>query len=181
MAFYGLSNPYVAPLLSTGKYGTGMYLGEGISTEVTPNYAEGSLYGDNGQVESVKEFTSADVTIGTTKIPSAAVSILFGHTVSEAGEETSNANDSAGYFGYGFVVRKIENGQFYYQACVLYKVQAAEGTESYETKGDSVTFSTPSLSGKAMVIDGGDWRKKSANLTTLAAAKEWIVSQFPTN
>ena len=180
MAFYGLSNPYVAKYVQDGRYETGMYLGEGISTEVTPSYAEGSLYGDNAQVENVKEFTAADVNMGVTKSPAAAVPILFGHAVSQDGVETSNANDAAGYFGYGFIVKNIEGGVYTFQACVLLKVQAAEGAESYQTKGDSVTFATPSLAGKAMAIGNGNWRLKSAKLSTLSAAQTWMVGQFPT-
>lgn len=179
MAFYGLSNPYIAKYNADGSYETGMNLGEGISTEVTPSYAEGKLYADNAQKESVKEFTSASVTIGTTRVPAAAVPILFGHTVeSSTGDETSNANDSAGYFGYGFIVKKIENGNFKYQGCVLLKVQAAEGTESYQTKGDSVTFQTPSLSGSAMAIANGDWRVKSGDLDSEEAALAWIKTKL---
>lgn len=179
MAFYGLSNPYIAKYTADGSYETGMNLGEGISTEVTPSYAEGKLYADNAQKESVKEFTSASVTIGTTRVPAAAVPILFGHSVDElSGDETSNANDSAGYFGYGFIVKKIENGSFKYQGCVLLKVQAAEGTESYTTKGDSVTFQTPSLSGSAMAVANGDWRVKSGDLDSEEAALAWIKTKL---
>ena len=155
-----------------------MNLGEGISTEVTPAYAEGKLYANNAQQESVKEFTSASVTIGTTRVPAAAVPILFGHTVDESGDETSNANDSANYFGYGFIVKKIESGVFKFQACVLLKVQATEGTESYQTKGDSVTFSTPSLTGSAMAVANGDWRVKSGDLDSEAAALAWIKTKL---
>ena len=179
MAFYGLSKPYIAKYVSDGNYSDGMSLGEGISTEVTPNYAEGGLYADNAQKESVKEFTSADLTIGTTTVPKAAVPIMFGHAVeSSTGDETSNANDSAGYIGYGFIVKKVDGGVFTYQACVLLKVQMAEGTESYETKGDSVTFQTPTLSGKAMAIGNGDWRIKSGDLQSEAAAIDWIKSKL---
>lgn len=178
MAFYGLSNPYIAKYNDDGSYETGMNLGEGVSTEVTPAYAEGSLYGDNAQVEAVKEFTSADITIGTTRIPAAAVPVMFGHTIDENGNEVSNANDSAGYFGYGFIVKKVENGVFKFQACVLLKVQGTEGTESFETKGDSVTFQTPSISGKAMAIEGGDWRIKSPDLDTEAEAQAWIKEKL---
>lgn len=174
MAFYGLSNPYIAKYNSDGSYETGMNLGEGVSTEVTPAYAEGSLYGDNAQVEAVKEFTSADVTIGVTRVPAAAIPIMFGHTIGSDGVETSNANDSAGYFGYGFIVKKIESGVFKFQGCVLLKVQGTEGTESFQTKGDSVTFQTPSISGKAMAVANGDWRKKSGDFDTEADALAWI-------
>lgn len=178
MAYYGLSNPYIAKYTADGSYETGMNLGEGISTEVTPAYAEGKLYANNAQQESVKEFTSASVTIGTTRVPAAAVPILFGHTVDESGDETSNANDSANYFGYGFIVKKIESGVFKFQACVLLKVQATEGTESYQTKGDSVTFSTPSLTGSAMAVANGDWRVKSGDLDSEAAALAWIKTKL---
>lgn len=179
MAFYGLSKPYIAKYDADGSYSNGMSLGEGISTEVTPAYAEGSLYADNAQKESVKEFTSADVTIGTTKVPAQAIPLMFGHTVdSSTGDETSNSNDSAGYIGYGFVVKKVDNGSFTYQACVLLKVQMNEGTESYETKGDSVTFQTPSLSGKAMAVANGDWRIKSGDLSSEAEAIAWIKSKL---
>ena len=77
------------------------------------------------------------------------------------------------------------NGKKTYMACIVLKVQFNEGEDSFDTKGDSITFKTPTISGKAKVIGlsygdvkADDWRIKSPAFDTEEEAEEWIKTKF---
>lgn len=55
----------------TGKktYENAFEFGKAVGITVTPSYAEGSLYADDGQAEHDKEFSFADVSLNTSTIP----------------------------------------------------------------------------------------------------------------
>lgn len=186
MANFGLSRPWIAELnTETGTYSNAFNLGKATNTSVTPEYAEGSLYADNQEAEYAKEFKGATVTVGTDTLPIIAKTVVFGHRTGEEGEEISNANDSGKYVGYGFISREMINGVKKYMACIVLKVQFNEGEESFETKGDSITFKTSSISGKAKVIGVAygnvkrdDWRIKSPTFETEEEADQWIQTKF---
>lgn len=186
MANFGLSIPWIAELnTETGKYSNAFKPGKATNTSVTPEYAEGSLYADNQEAEYLKEFKRAVVTVGTDTLPAIAKTVVFGHCVNDEGEEISNSNDGGKYVGYGFISREVINGVSKYMACILLKVKFNEGEESYETKGDSIVFKTPSISGNASVIgvayDGvkkDDWRIKSPAFATEEEADQWIQTKF---
>ena len=98
MANFGLSKPWIAKYNpETNTYSNGFKCGKAINTAVTPNFNETPLYADNQQTENVTEFKNANVTLGVDRMPVVAASVLFGHTVNEAGEEISKTGDSAGY------------------------------------------------------------------------------------
>lgn len=158
MAFFGLSNPYIAKLNGNGSYSDGFKCNEAVSTSVTPAFNEGSLYGDDRLVEYVKEFKNAAVEAGITRLPISAANILFGHKVTD-NKIVYNVNDAANYVGYGFISTELNNGKRVYGACVLKKVLFAEGADSYTTKGDSITFNTPTISGTAIAPDDGDYKE----------------------
>jgi phi13 family phage major tail protein len=174
MAFYGLSNPYMAQLDATAEtYSNGFKCGKAISTAVTPNYSSQSLYADDSEAERVDEFVNAAVTVGTDRLPSQAAPILFGHTQT-GGEEVSKSSDAGRYVGYGFWVSKMEDGVKTYKGVVLHKVKFTEGEESYQTKGDQITFQTPNLSGNATTLNDGTWRTKSPDFVQLINADVWV-------
>lgn len=179
MAFYGLSNPYMAKLDAEAEtYSGGFRCGKAISTAVTPNYSSQSLYADNSEAERVDEFVNASVTVGTDRLPAAAI-VLFGHEKDETtGEEVSNAEDANAYVGYGFWVAKMEDGVKSYNAAVLHKVKFTEGEESYQTKGDQITFQTPNLSGNATALSDGTWRTKSPDFANQINADVWIRNKL---
>jgi phi13 family phage major tail protein len=179
MANFGLSKPWMSkynPAANT--YSDAFKCGKAINTSVTPNYNEAPMYADNQQTENVTEFKNASVTIGTDRLPKEAASVAFGHTVSASGEESSKTEDEAGYIGYGFITAEMLDGVKKYRACILLKVKLKEGEESYETKGDSIVFKTPSLSGTATANDDGEWRIKSPYYATEEEADQWIQTKF---
>lgn len=183
MANFGLSLPIIARLnANTGKYRDRFKCGKAISTSVTPAYATGTLYADNGKAEEVKEFTNAAVALGVTTMPKKASEVLFGHEVKEDGTITDRATDEGDYVGYGFVVREMNEGKKQHRGCILLKVKFQEGEESYSTKGDNITFGTPTLNGTAEKIGVGDdkeeWRIKSPFFETEKEAEDWIEKMF---
>ncbi len=183
MPNFGLSHPWIAKLnTQTGQYSDAFRCGKAVNTTVTPNYGQGSMYADDQQTEEVTEFKNAGVDLGVDTLPIKAGEVMFGHTVSEDGEETSNVSDSGAYVGYGFTTTEMTNGIKKYRACLLKKVKFTEGAESYTTKGDSITFSNPTLSGTAMAIGVGEkpevWRIKSPKFNTNKEADDWIQKQL---
>lgn len=175
MAYIGLAKLTVAKLGNTGTYTEGFTCGHAMSMNITPQYAEGSLFGDNMKVEYDKEFKYADVTIETTSLPIEAHEIMFGHTVTkESGESvTFKAADEAGYVGFGVYVTEKVDGKKKYVACWMPKCKFSEGEDAFKTKGDSVEYQTPSISGQALALDDGTW-KETKVCETEEAAITWI-------
>ena len=175
MPNFGLSKPWIAKYdPATNTYSGAFKCGKAVNTAVTPNYNETPFYADNEQTENVAEFKNGALTLGVDRMPLRAPSVMFGHTVNENGEEVSKTSDSASYCGYGFITAEMLDGVKKYRACFLYKVQFKEGEESYETKGDSIVFKNPSLSGVIMSNADGEWRIKSPYFDTEAEADAWI-------
>lgn len=163
MAYVGLAYIVMAQLesFSNGKpmYKNGFVAGEAISADITPNYNEGSLYGNNRQVEYAKEFKQADIKLGLTRLPVIASEVLYGHTLSDDKKEVIyKTDDNSSYVGTGLYVDEIIDGKRQYVASWIYKVKYNETSEAYATKGDSIEFKTPSLEGKALGIENKQWR-----------------------
>lgn len=178
MAKFGLSKPTFAKLdVATGTYSDGFVCGAAVNTSINPSYAEGSLYGDNAEQEHVKVFKSADVNVGTTDMPVKAKEVIFGHKT-DSNKETAASKDSFGsYVGYGFISTEINNGVISYVGCVLPKVLFAESEESYETRGENIVFTTPSINGTASVDKSGNW-KYTKSAETEDEAQQWINSKL---
>lgn len=185
MAYFGLSTPIIAKLdEKNNTYTDGFKCGKATGTSVTPNYNESSLYGDNSLAEYVKEFSFADVTASVTELPAVAIEILFGHKVTKKGSGDNatvaieyDVNDNANYVGYGFFASEIRDGKTYYSACWLPKVKFAEGADQYNTKGESIEFSAPELTGKAMADNSGKWRYIETEFTKTEDAIAWLYDK----
>ena len=179
MANFGLSRPIIAKLnVEAGTYTDAFKCGSAINTSITPNYVSASLYADNMQKEQVDEFSNAKVELGVDMVPVKAARLLFGHKITENGEETANTEDSGAYVGYGFITSELKNSVKRYRACFLPKVKFTEGAESYQTKGDSIQFATPTLSGTATCNNKKEWRFKSPYFDTEKECDKWILEKM---
>jgi len=177
MANIGFRKPIAFPMTANKTYGTAMVVGKGVSCSITANSAEGSLYGDDALAEYSNGFTNADVTLGTTTIPADVAAGMFGHTKdADSGEITFNKDDQAIYVGLGLIGSEVIDNTDKYTAIFLYKVKFAEPSQEYETKGDSISYKTPSITGKATPDDDGDW-KITKSFDTVSAALSWIYTQ----
>ena len=81
MAAVGMNHLVVAPISAeasnTITYGTGVIVEHVVTGDVTYNYDESDLYGDDMLAEHYKAMTSADIEIGITELDD-AVSTLIG-------------------------------------------------------------------------------------------------------
>ena len=179
MAYFGLRYPVIAKYnRSTGVYSDGFICGKAVSIEVTPNYSEGSLYGDDEQAEYEKSFTNANVTLGTTTLPIVAAETVFGHTVDNSTQTvTKKTTDAANYVGVGVVVDEVVDGIKKYYAYILTCAQFSESAESFTKKGDSITFSNPTIDGLAIGDKQSAWEIKQT-LDTAADALNYIKTTF---
>ena len=102
MAYVGLSNPYIAKLVDEAEktYTDCFACGKAMTVNITPNYNEAKLYANNQLAENVKEFKDGNITLGTDRLPTKAMTVCFGHTVSEDEKEVVyKTNDAANYVG----------------------------------------------------------------------------------
>ena len=180
MAFMGVANPLIA-LLNTddGTYRDGFKCGSSVSTNVTPNYAEGTNYGDNKAVTYKRKFTNASLSMTVTELPAASATIMFGHAIDAAsGEVKYSSTDNPPYVGYGYVVDKeTDAGESLFEANFLPKVRFAEDGIEMQTRGDSITFNNPALSGAAVEDTRGNWRY-SKDFKTALAGEVWVKNKL---
>lgn len=186
MAYIGLTTPIFALgnyTAATPTYSKGFICGKAMNTDIDPQYAEGSLFGDNAQAEYDNEFKSANVTLGTTTLPTEAEEVLYGHTVSEDKKEiTDSSGDEANYVGMGITTQEKVEGVSKFVAMWMYKVKFQGGKESFKTKGDSIEYQTPSISGVAIALDKADkngkkpWRDRKI-FETEAEAIAWLKTK----
>ena len=148
MATIGLDKLFVAPITedSNGNetYGTPVQLAKAISAELSVELNEAILYADDGQAESVKEFKSGTLSLNIDDLGHSNAALLLGAEVDENGVLISRGEDNPTYVAVGFRARKA-NGKYRY--FWLYRVQFAVPGTSLATKGDSITFSTPTIEG----------------------------------
>lgn len=175
MAYIGLAKPTMAKRGDDGNYSDGFRCGKAIETSITPQYAEGSLFGDNTKAEFDKEFKYADVSLNTTTLPFQAHKIMFGHETQEETEKTITfkAADEAGYVGYGFYVTEKVDGKKSHVATWLPMCKFSEGADTYKTKGDTIEYQTPAITGQALALDDGTWKEVKV-FATESEAQAWI-------
>ena len=161
MATIGLDKLFVAPITedSNGNetYGTPVQLAKAISAELSVELNEAILYADDGQAESVKEFKSGTLSLNIDDLGHENAALLLGAEVDENGVLISRGEDNPTYVAVGFRARKA-NGKYRY--FWLYRVQFAVPGTSLATKGDSITFSTPTIEGTIFQRKKVDGRSK---------------------
>lgn len=180
MAYYGLRYPYVGKYDADNEtYTTPTLSARAIAFTVTPNYAEGSLAADDdANSEYDKEFSDADVNLGTDTIPDVWRADMFGNDVdSQSGEVASNKDDNANYVGVGVIAPEKIRGVKSWVAVFLPLVKFTEPGDDFETKGSSITYKTPSIAGKAKCDESGNWRYRK-RFTSEAEAKAYILGKF---
>ncbi|WP_324664673.1 major tail protein [Dehalococcoides mccartyi] len=149
MATIGLDRLYYAPIteaLTTGyeTYGTPVMLAKAISAELSVELAEATLYADDGVAEVVKEFKNGKLTLGVDAIGRSVAAALTGSTVDDNGVLISTSEDGGSPVAIGFRAKK-SNGHYRY--FWLYRVKFGVPSTNLATKGDSITFSTPTIEG----------------------------------
>ena len=161
MATIGLDKLYYSLITENSNgdesYGTPVQLAKAISAELSVELNEAILYADDGRAESVKEFKSGTLSLSIDDLKPNQVAALLGADVDENGALVSRGEDAPNYVAIGFRAKKA-NGKYRY--FWLYRVQFGLPGTSLATKGDSITFSTPTLEGTIFQRNKVDGRGK---------------------
>lgn len=182
MAKVGLKYPVAAPLKEDGKtYDTGFVIAKAIKATVTANNNDVKLHADDGVAESDKSFKDGTLSLNVDDLTLKVYADMLGHTYTEKGtgenaepeKVVASTNDIAPYLGIGFYGEVKRNNQSYFQAKWLKKVQFSEPNDETDTKGETVTFQTPTIEGTVFNADDGGW-KEQAEFTTEAEARAWL-------
>ena len=160
MATIGLRDLYV-DVLTSDEEGTAVYknspakLAKAISADLSVNITQATLHADDGVDETASEFVDGELKLGTNDLSAEAVAKILGLKPDSKGVLVSNADDMPPYVAVGFRAKK-PNGKFKY--VWLYKVKFNIPSESYKTKGESIEFTTPEITGKIIARTDGAWK-----------------------
>ena len=119
-------------------------LAKAISAELSIELNEATLYADDGAAEVVKEFKSGTLTLGIDDIGTTIANDLTGAQIDDNKVLISASENGGAPVAVGFRARK-SNGKYKYYW--LYRVIFGIPATNLATKGDSITFSTPSIEG----------------------------------
>jgi len=160
MATIGLDRLYYAPITEasgTGHetYGTPVMLAKAISAELSVEVAEATLYADDGAVEVVKEFQTGTITLNVDNIGRSVAALLTGAAVDLNGVLVSSGEDVGTPVAIGFRAKKANGAYRYFW---LYRVKFGIPSTNLATKGDSITFSTPTIEGTVTRRNKADTR-----------------------
>jgi phi13 family phage major tail protein len=128
-----------------------------MSADLSVELAEATLYADDGAAEIVKEFKSGKLTLGIDDIGATVASDLSGATIDANGVIVSTSEDGGTPVAVGFRAKK-SNGKYRY--FWLYRVKFGIPAANMATKGDNITFSTPTIEGTILRRNKADTRGK---------------------
>ena len=128
-------------------YGTPQVLAKAMTADLSVELNEAVLYADDGAAEVVKEFKSGTLSLGVDDIGAAVAGDLTGSTIDQNGVVISASEDGGDPVAVGFRAKK-SNGKYRYYW--LYRVKFGIPATNLATKGDSITFSTPTIEGTIM-------------------------------
>jgi len=148
MATIGLDKLYYAKITegTSGDetYGTPSVLAKAISADLSVELNEATLYADDGASEIVKEFKSGTLSLGIDDIGTAVANDLTGAQIDTNHVLISASENGGAPVAVGFRAR-MSNGKYKYYW--LYRVIFGIPATNLATKGDSITFSTPTIEG----------------------------------
>ena len=151
MATIGLDALYKADIVEDADgnetYGVPSRLAKAINVDLSVELAEAILYADDGIAYIIKEFTSGTLKLGVEDIGKSIAAKLTGAAIDANGVLVSASEDGGSPVAVGFRAKKA-NGKYRY--FWLYKVKFGIPATNLQTKGESITFSTPTIEGTVL-------------------------------
>ena len=169
MATIGLDKLYYAKSTEDENgnetYATPVQLAKAMNADLSVELAEATLYADDGAAEIVKEFKNGTLSLGVDDVGASVASDLTGATIDANGVVVSTSEDGGDPVAVGFRAKK-SNGKYKYYW--LYRVKFGIPATNLATKGDSITFSTPTIEGTILrrnKVDGNGKHPWKAEVT----------------
>ena len=151
MATIGLDRLYYSKITEDANgietYATPVLLAKAIKADLSVELAEATLYTDDGPSEVVKEFKSGTLSLGVDDVGKTVAEDLTGAKIDDNGVVIAASEDGGDPVAVGFRAKK-SNGKYRY--FWLYRVKFGLPATNLATKGDSITFSTPTIEGTVL-------------------------------
>lgn len=183
MATIGLRDLYYA-MITEGtdgveSYGTPLRLAKAISAELSVEKAEATLYADDAVDATESEFVSGELTLDVNDLLPEDLATLLGQTKDADGVVYAGGDDIAPYVAIGFRAKK-PGGMFKY--LWLYKVKFSVPDENYQTKADSIEFTTPEIVGTILTREkDGKWKSNYDAKPDDPIAAAWFTAVHEPN
>lgn len=180
----GLTNVVVAELLtddigSTATYETPVRIPGAMTANVNPNTSSETLFADDGPYETATTIGGITLSLNVADLDLETQAKLFGHTMTAEGVLIRKSSDTPPWVAVGFKSLK-SNGKYRYTWLAKGKFGLPEQTN--ESKGDSVSFQTPTTEGSFVKRETDDeWERHidedTANFTA-AQATNWFNNPY---
>jgi len=151
MATVGMDKLYYATITedTNGEetYGVPISLAKAIKADLTIELAEAILYADDGAAYVLKDFKTGKLTLNVDDIGISVAADLTGATVDDNGVLISASENDGNPIAIGFRAAKPDGRYRYFW---LYRVKFGFPATNLQTKGDTITFQTPTIEGTVM-------------------------------
>lgn len=187
MAMIGLKYPVVGKYNESGgtvSHTDGMVLAKAIQASMSINLFSATLYADDGLSESDKGFQDGTIGLNIDDLSQDAAKFIFG--ASEAaggvtGDDTTKmlvykGDDDVPDVGVGFYAPRKKSGVRSYRAIFFTRVKFGYPNETLDTKGEQITYGTPTIQGAIQLDATGIW-KREITVADEAKAVAWLKTQ----
>ena len=184
MATIGLRDVYYAllkedPVNGTATYETPVRMVGAISANVNPNTSSATLFADDGPYDAATTLGEISLELNMADLDMQTQAVLLGHTY-EGGLLKKKGSDVPPWVAIGFKTLK-SNGKYRYYW--LNKGKFAAPEDDLATKGDSIEFKTPTITGSFVKRDSDDeWERagdEDEEAFTETIKNAWFTSPLP--
>ena len=168
----------------TETYGDLKVMGKAVRASVTINTAEAKLYADDGLSESDKGFQEGTIDLNIDDLSQDAAKFIFGASEAAGGVTGDDmtkmlvykGDDNIPDVGLGFYAPRKKGGVRSYRAIFFTRVKFGYPNETLDTKGEQITYGTPTIQGAIQLDATGEW-KREITVTDEAKAVAWLKTQ----
>lgn len=187
MAFIGLRNLVVCKLKKDDE--TGVEYAEELKrlpgariVNMSPQVAEGSLYGDDQLLENESSLTAIEVNVDLASLTLEDEAYLKGHEFKN-GTLIENKDDTADPLALGFMAQKSKTGGGGYRMVWLLKGTAKPTDEENQTKEENIEYGTPTLDlvFTPRLFDGNLRFKADTNLDDAPGEEQFFTTEYLKN
>lgn len=147
---------------------------EALTADLSVNVAEATLYADDALNESEAEFVNGTLKLGIKDLTNEVLADILGQELDEEGVLWAGDGDTAPFVAIGFRANK---GGGKYRYIWLQRVKFKQNSDSFETKGESISFKTPEIEGTfSKSLTTGKWKADYTGLPTDEIAKNWFTA-----
>jgi phi13 family phage major tail protein len=182
----GLRNMVYALLTTDPDTGVATYAAPkpikgAISAKINPNSSSETLFADDGPYETATTIGGISLEVNVADLTLEEQAELFGHTITAEGILIRKSSDVPPWLATGFKSLK-SNGKYRYTWLAKGKFGLPE--QNNETKGDKVSFQTPTTTGSFVKRECDDeWERhidEDSTGFTQAMADSWFTNPYGT-